>query len=664
MAFDVEKARADGVPDEQILQYLLQNRKFDVEKARADGVSDTQIIDYLAGTNMFSAASESTRPTAAAPLPTPYMQRSPSSRFVGNFAQNYNPIDIAKGLYEFRDPINALWRIRDQQEELKRQAWESMQSGSPVYGAGQAVLSQVPLGLGLPLQAGIDQIRGGDVAGGIGNLLGYATSFGAPELLRKLQINVPPILKNKNPQIEAAVKAEQAAGIPVPATAATGLPAVRTGADMAEFTFSGGVKADIAKGKLATAQKQRGYKLAERAYPEEAMTPETAGTAVREGAMKSAADAAETANELYSNWKAKIEEVPETKGVTVGKETVSLPTSTGKPFVIGGRPVVKDVKIPTNLTEVKTAFQEIYDDMMRTTTPEMRKTSPAFKFVDEFLKGDDVIGVLEAEQKLRDFKDVAGYKTDPTFRTQKQGLAKKAINGLEEAVDDALNKVSPELYNELKEARGMTVLKYKAGDVIKKLNDEPVKTFNSATMAHDAGINKLRQIAEVAPDELPKIGRAYLTDMIDKATESGRFEHSQALFSQWEKLGVETKKLLFKDPEYIRELDNFFTVAAKISETTNISGTARSLHSIQHMKKGGAALVGASSGSGIGFAGLELLGLGIANLIYSPKGVKLLTEGLKIAAGQKVATPAQIANLLRIAGQMAEENENQEEIQP
>jgi hypothetical protein len=48
MPFNIEKARADGVPDKDIIEYLSSKISFNVEKARKDNVPETQIAEYMA----------------------------------------------------------------------------------------------------------------------------------------------------------------------------------------------------------------------------------------------------------------------------------------------------------------------------------------------------------------------------------------------------------------------------------------------------------------------------------------------------------------------------------------------------------------------------------------------------------------------------------------
>ena len=47
MGFDVLGARNDGYTDDEIADYLAQQRGFNITGARDDGYSSTEIIDHL-----------------------------------------------------------------------------------------------------------------------------------------------------------------------------------------------------------------------------------------------------------------------------------------------------------------------------------------------------------------------------------------------------------------------------------------------------------------------------------------------------------------------------------------------------------------------------------------------------------------------------------------
>ena len=62
--------------------------------------------------------------------------------------------------------------------------------------------------------------------------------------------------------------------------------------------------------------------------------------------------------------------------------------------------------------------------------------------------------------------------------------------------------------------------------------------------------------------------------LFEKATAEGGFGRSARLLNDWNNLGLETKSLLFKDPQLINKLDNFFLLAKRMAENPNPSGTA------------------------------------------------------------------------------------------
>ena len=47
MAFNIQAARADGIPDNEIADHLAELHGFNIEAARKDGIPDTEIADHL-----------------------------------------------------------------------------------------------------------------------------------------------------------------------------------------------------------------------------------------------------------------------------------------------------------------------------------------------------------------------------------------------------------------------------------------------------------------------------------------------------------------------------------------------------------------------------------------------------------------------------------------
>jgi hypothetical protein len=115
--------------------------------------------------------------------------------------------------------------------------------------------------------------------------------------------------------------------------------------------------------------------------------------------------------------------------------------------------------------------------------------------------------------------------------------------------------------------------------------------------------------------------------------------------SDWQKLGPETKRILFPQEGQRQALGHFFLLAKKVAENPNPSGTTVTWF------KGGelyALLTHPVAGvpTSLGSAAL-------AKLLYSPAGVRALTRGMMLSLSPSRATPAAqtaaAANLLKAA---------------
>ena len=207
----------------------------------------------------------------------------------------------------------------------------------------------------------------------------------------------------------------------------------------------------------------------------------------------------------------------------------------------------------------------------------------------------------------------------------------------------------------LRDGRTATVAKYDAADVLMALegkNAEPVQAFNKLVWPKDAGIARLREVAKLAPEQMPRVGRAYIDALLNKATAEGGFSREASMLRDWQSLGPETKKILFKDPGKIRDLDNFFLLAKKAAETPNPSGTAK---------------VNTFT-AGLGYIAIDpttavpmLIGTGaLSKLLHSPRAVAALSRGLDPKFNTGLGRAATAANILKVAGDQAKPL-NQEE---
>lgn len=291
----------------------------------------------------------------------------------------------------------------------------------------------------------------------------------------------------------------------------------------------------------------------------------------------------------------------------------------------------QEIKMAVDLTASKAALKPTYDTLKREAelVPLVGDKARALTSLDRLLNGPDYAPLSVVDAALGELKTFA-RADNPDLRTIGQGKAHAAIQNLDLAVRQAAERAGPEAVRALGEGRQATIAKYAAADVLDTLNAEPVRTAKGLTAPGDSALQRLRAVAQQAPQSVPQIARSVLDGFLDKATESGGFAHADKLYADWQKLGDGTKALLYKDPAYIKDLDNFFLLAKKLAENPNPSGSALTL------AKGGELSLLISNP--IAGAATSVSAMALSKLLHSPLGVKLLTKGLVIPARSGAAT--------------------------
>lgn len=292
--------------------------------------------------------------------------------------------------------------------------------------------------------------------------------------------------------------------------------------------------------------------------------------------------------------------------------------------------VTESMQMPVDLRTVKSSLRPVYERMTRQLPITQQRSSPGLKAIQNILDGPDYAPVSQVDTDLGAIKAISRGADLPELRDVSQGLAAQAVKQLDEAVREAAGQGGRQAVDFLETGRAATKAKYGAADVLKQIWEEPVQAFEQMVYSRDAGLGQLRKIQELAPSEMPKVGRAFLDDLLDKATAEGGFDRAKGLASQWQNMGPGTKAILFGDRAHIKSLDQFFLLAKKIGENPNPSGTARV-----------ATAFNVASGA---------MGYPLAKLFYSPAGVRLLTRGLQIPAANARATSAWLTEVRRVGG--------------
>lgn len=512
---------------------------------------------------------------------------------LADFWEQVNPVtaiqSIVAAAKEPRAAAEALWKAHN---DLWHSADEDLKNATPTNGkyvdaAVKRLNAVIPL-FGLAMQAQAEKGAKGDWAGLIGGSAGIGANLKLPDLLK----GAPSSLKV--PGVGAGTAAERAAvdfasarGIPVDAATATGNQFVRGVQYLSDRTLPGSVIAQSAtKGRESGLAKA--LEDVSNTVRPTATSTEQAGDAIRGGLQRGIATEHTTANAAYDVLR-QIE---------------------------AKRPIAVDY------SDLKRALQPIRDRMYRQLPVTVRQNSPGFQALEQVLSGPDRVPLSIADSDLSVLKGMA-READPYLRSSGQGIAAKTSTLMDKAIMDAAGKAGPDALQALQKGRAATRAKYEIADVLGQFADEPVRAFNQAVLAKDAGMGRLMALRAKNPQALPAIGRAYLDDLAAKATAEGGFGRTAGLWADWQRLGPATKSLLFP-AQTVKDLDSLFLFAKRAAESPNPSGTG---HIVSLLGQGELLLHSPVVGGA-----LQISGAAVSKLLRSPAGVKALRDGFMLPA--------------------------------
>ena len=457
--------------------------------------------------------------------------------------------------------------------------------------SGEAIgLVGVPLAL-RGLQAGNRYVRAGSQA------------MGADEgLLPRLPLPQGPLVESTlNPVEQKAIDALHEAGVPMRAGVRTGNRFLLTAEGATAAKPLGAFSAAKLRKQTEAGLHRVGSGLMDEVHPEP-QTPESAGQAARAGLDSRIEQFGAEADEGYGNaW--------------AGREKKQFNEKRPLRMDPDGSIIEGEVNMPVDVSELQDAAQALYDDLDWSLSRSEQAQSKAANVLEKILKGDRTITAYAAERGLSALKSMARTSNKSGVRDYSQGTAAHLIKGLQERIDAAVAKTGPEAIRGLQEGRAAHANMMDVVDVAEKLREEPVQAFRQATWAHDSGIGFLRRLAFDSPDAMPKIGRALVQQLYDVMTREGGLNRTKEQLSAWRDLGDQTKALLYPDAKVRAALDNFFKGVDMVIDRSNPSGT-------EIMRQATSTnpwnwLVGA-----IG-----------AKFLFTERGIKLLTEGLKAPRG-------------------------------
>lgn len=586
-------------------------------------------------------------PNAGAPLPAPATPApAPATGLSGFFAeatQGINPIKLNAAIQQaFWHPIDTAKAWNTASERIRLEGQEAFKRGDFLTGSRKMLdWALSPLLLSMRADEAADLMQQGQIARGLGATADVGLAVAGPQIVGKAIQSVPVVPRigrGLPPAERAAVEFGLREGIPVDVATATGNKFLRGAQGITEESLLGSRVGQRARAAQSEALAATGEQLAARgsAAP---TTAEQAGQAVQDALSTRAARYHAEADTAYAKLR-HLEAQQRASIRALGGQ--QAPATHPRPFTT--------VPLAVDIAPTKAAMRPAYTALKREAelVPLMGDKARALTALDRLMTAPDLAPLSIADSALSELKGLA--RVDEAFRrTAGQGIAADAVGTLEKAVRASAQQAGPDAFRALMEGRAATVNKFKVIDVLDTLRDEPVGTFRQTTMAKDAGIARLRQIARVAPHELRQVGRAYVEDLFRTAQAEGRFDVTKSVLNRWNDLGPETKRLLFRDPQHIRDLDQFFLLARKMAEKPNPSGSGllvlKGLEGTQLARE----LATLSPGPAMAYA---LTAPAIAKLLLSPKTTQVLLQGVRLPVGAKAARAAWAQRLGSVLAQL------------
>jgi hypothetical protein len=635
-------------------------------------------------------------------------------------------------------------------------------------------------------QVGVD-FANGDYARGFGHGLGLLFPFMLGALPKDIGLQVKSKL---NPVLQQAVDYGRRRGIPMRLSVQTGGNFARGLEGLVENDLGGSQFAARANQATTDAMAQEGQDLARRASPLPT-TPADAGQAIRRTLQRDLdTEGSKLANQAHPapmtpelagrNVDQAFEAEIGSKGRLAATEYQKLEPIERNPanqkdvpvtgpdggpvFNPDGSRMTEKMALPVDMRDIKDALFPLLERYLYTMDETKIRASVGLKAIKQIVQGPDFKPLSVAELDNGLLKEAARSEM-PELRDISQGLAAQAVKELQQRIDATMANAAVPGYNPasgnphpglqaLQAGRKLTAEKWGLRDLRRSFGPieggtEPVSIFNQLTWAKDAGVNRLREVAQVAPNlmpqvgrafidgggnwetlgpetkkvlfkdpqlvqdldryyqyrksvqpvlkldepvqvfekltgdrdgrvgllervaqrtpqELPKIGRAYVQGLLEKASRMGEWGKTLQVLNEWDALGPQTKQLLFGHrPGLAQDLDNFFVLARQTTIPANTSRTAYVTMIGSHVLTLGGGLGGlfiAGHAAGAGALAAEtahlLTNAGLARLLFSPGGTELLLKGMRMplprTSAQMAAAQAVTAEILRRAGKDAQ----------
>lgn len=339
-------------------------------------------------------------------------------------------------------------------------------------------------------------------------------------------------------------------------------------------------------------------------------------------------------------------------------------------------PVTQVFDSPVALAPMRTQLETIHKELMANLPEVRRANSPAFQALDNFMKSDaDHMSAMEFDKFLGALKSISRDGKSEFLTSQSQALARKMINEGEAGLDTALKGAGPNAATQLKSARNVVKSYYETGELRARYKGDPASVYKRLAQGDDIRFKELTRLQKLAPHEVKQIGRTYLEGMINKATREGGFGRSAGILADWDRLGPQTKELLY-GKQITEDIDDFLIGAKRLTRPVNASESGHMVYALTALGAIGPALAGGIHAMITGDAShlltaAQATGSAVAvpnilsRVMFSPGGAKALTKAITIPVKSPAYNAASTALKVRVLNAIAaEKREREKENQP
>jgi hypothetical protein len=315
-------------------------------------------------------------------------------------------------------------------------------------------------------------------------------------------------------------------------------------------------------------------------------------------------------------------------------------------------PVMTQIESPVNLGAIRRDLAPVYEDLSRNLTPVQRDSNPAFNALKNLMEsGLEQMPAVEFDKFLGVMKGISRDGSSPFLTDKSQALARKVIQSGERQVEQALKDAGPNVLDTLRRGRAAVKEYHQMDDFMQMLShDEPAKLYADLVTGGDRVAETLKTAKRYAPSEVGQIAKTFFQAIVDKATQQGGFNREGGLLADWNRMGPETKRILFG--KQAENIEKFLLAAKDIGTVYNPSGTGHANKILSLLTGGGlataafnpAALPVEATALGAGYVGASKLADALINpanksLTSAYDLSRILRSPLPVSAYYKTGAP-------------------------